>query len=305
MANGAQSRTDIFAPKTFDEYIGQDNAKKMAQIWIKASLIQRRNLPNILITGEFGTGKTSLAKLILHDYIIGLTNGQRDTWVSPTDASNLGLDKLDRLTKDLPTIIDEIHNLNSETQDSLNILLDAGTVTIIGATTDSGSLSAPFRSRFRVLHLEPYSVEDLVQIIALDISKKGGIDVSPAQMVQIALRSRFNARQATQNLDMIFDLMSIHEQMILTDDIMMETFELAGIDENGLRAIDRKYMEALDSQKPTGIQAIAAKIGADPHTIMEEIEPYLMRKGLVDRQPRGRIKRATTVYGVGKSAATS
>lgn len=288
-------RADIFSPKTFDEYIGQEKVKRMAQIWTKAAIVQRRGLPCILITGEFGTGKTSLAKLILHEYYKGLT--QQDRWFTPMDASNLGLDKIDRLTRDFPTIVDEIHNLNSETQDSLNILIDAGAVAIIGCTTDSGSLTAPFRSRFRLLHLEPYTPEDLVKIIVQDVEKNGTVHLSDAQVAQIALRSRFNARAATQNLDMIFDLMAIYEMIDLTDEVMFEAFDLAGIDENGLRAIDRKYLDALNTQRPTGIQAIAQKIGADPHTIIEEIEPYLLRRGLIDRQPRGRIKIPTKTYG--------
>lgn len=268
----------LFSPPTFEEYIGQDSIKKILRITIKAAKIENRTLPSMLITGEFGLGKTTLAKLILKEY-------RGDNRVTIEDANKVEL-------LHLPTsgtiIIDEIHNLSREIMDSLNIILDEGNLSIIGCTTDSGELSAPFRSRFNIYHLESYSVEDLIQIVTYYYQKKPSIVLNPEQVVQIALRSRFNPRQAIQNLNIIFDLMAVNEMFELTDEIMNEAFDLMGLDNGGLRPIDRKYLNVLRYDTPVGIQYIAAMIGSDSKTIMAEIEPYLMRRGLIERTSKGR-----------------
>lgn len=276
------AKRNPFDPQNFDEYIGQEDVKKLVRIWIKAAKARNEpNLPHILITGEFGLGKTTLAKLIAREFT--------GKWHHPYDANKLDL-------FNIPTsgiiILDEIHNTAGAVQDSLNIRIDESKLlTIIGCTTDSGALKAPFRSRFRIVNLRPYSLPDLIEIITLDYQKRGNIVISPEQVVSIARRSRMNARQATQNLSMIFDLMTVNEEISLKDETLEEAFTLAGLDSFGFRPIDRLYLRALIANKnrPSGIQYLGSIIGADKSTIEEEIEPFLMRSGFIERQPRGRV----------------
>jgi holliday junction DNA helicase RuvB len=279
-SNSPPRTRNIFMPTSFEEYVGQETIKKLVNIRIKAAKMQGRPLPHFLITGEFGLGKTTFAKLIGKEY-----SGKN---IIPHDANKMDL-------FNIPTsgvvIIDEIHNLADAVMDSLNIVMDTyPNLTLIGATTDSGKLTAPFRSRFQILNLQPYSVEDLIKIVTIDYQKRGGIKLSPEQVVQIALRSRMNARQATHNLSLIFDLMAVYEESELTDSTLTESFDLAGLDKYGLRPIDRLYLRALNQQgTPVGIQYISARTGADPATILEEIEPFLLRTGMIERQIRGRV----------------
>src|ERR1035437_329631 len=158
-------RIDIFSPQNFSEYVGQAEAKAMAKIMMNAANKESRNLPNIMIISGFGLGKTTLAKLILQ----GVWNGPNGTSAQVMDAASI-------MPGNLPSsgtvIIDEMHNLKAEIADSLNQVLDTGKLTIIGCTTNPGMVPVAFRSRFRSIYLEQYSIDDLVQILTKICARK-------------------------------------------------------------------------------------------------------------------------------------
>lgn len=268
----------IFSPKTFTEYIGQEDAKRLAQIMVLAAKKEKRPLPNILIVGGFGLGKTSLAQVIIREYK-GL--------VTSSDIKD-GM----TVNKEKPSsgtiIIDEIHLLDPAVADKLNIAIDTGSLHIIGCTTDPGKLPAAFRSRFRLLTLNSYSVQDL-STIAREICNRKKITCSTFVLDYIAYRSRFNARQVTTYLSMMFDILAIKERNILSQEIADEAFNLLGVDQFGFLQRDRDYLKAMPD-RPIGLSALSALIGIDPVTIESEIEPFLLQNGLIDRTPKGRVK---------------
>lgn len=272
-ASSASQRpnNDPYRPKTFDEYIGQEDAKRLARIIIAAAKAEKRGLPNTLITGEYGLGKTTLARIIISTF------GTREVIVDPKAT--------------IPTsgtiIVDEIHNLPTDIADSLHKNLDSSQLTIIGCTTNPGELTSAFRSRFRQLLLTPYTENDLKSLISTAAIRTGR-QLDKATTSIIAARSRFNARAAVQNLKMVIDL-SLAENKPITQKLALEVFDLLGIDDRGLTKIDHKYLNSLKG-RPVGLQYLSAVLGADKSTIETEIEPYLLRLGLIDRTPKGRIR---------------
>lgn len=266
---------DYRQPISFDDYIGQSEAKERGRVMVKAANNERRALPNIMVVGEYGLGKTALARLLLN--AVGLPERLYD------GAS------VNRGTPEPGTfIIDEIHNLNPETADSLNILLDQGTHHIIGCTNKPGMLPSAFRSRFRTLQLHSYNTKELATIIE-KAAKRKAVKFDKDAIELVALRSRFNARQALNYLDEALDLKSANSKGILTVKLIELMFKKVGVDEKGLLPRDRAYLNALKPSTPVGISYLSAVLGEDSTTIEEEIEPYLMRLGYVDRTPRGRI----------------
>lgn len=268
---------EIFSPKNFNDYVGQDRAKQIAKVIVAAATIEQRPLPNILIDGSYGLGKTSLAKVIFNE--LGRT-------AKVIDASSLNkiIPPLSR-----PTIIDEIHNLDPQVADTLNILIDEGKAQIIGCTTNPGMLPAPLRSRLRTIHLESYTQDEIAKILRLVLNRKL-IPSADSTITEIAKRSRLNPRVGLNYLAFIFDLMTIKREGTLQPKTIKEAFLTLGVDDNGYIERDYLYMAALPEDRPVGLQYLSAIIGVDAKTIEAEIEPYLLQTGRIDRMPRGRIK---------------
>lgn len=268
---------NFFSPQNFNEYIGQDRAKKIAQVMVAAATMERRPLPNILVDGPYGTGKTSLAKVIFKE--LG-----REAKIIDASSLNKIVPPLGR-----PTIIDEIHNLDPQVADSINILMDAGSTQIIGCTTNPGMLPAALRSRFRNIHLETYTQSQISTILRMVLNRRF---IASAQSIidEISKRSRLNPRMSLNYLAFIFDLMTTRRETSLSAKTVKEAFQTLGVDDHGFVERDYKYMEALQEDRPVGLQYISAIIGVDAKTIETEIEPYLLQTGHIDRMPRGRIK---------------
>lgn len=266
----------IFSPQNFVDYVGQPRAKKIASVIVQASKLQRKPLPNLLITGGYGLGKTSLAQVIRKE--AGET-------VRIIDAASLNKELIP-LSRGI--IIDEIHNLDPQTADSLNILIDQGKTSIIGCTTNPGAISSAFKSRFRTIELDRYTVED-IKLIITHISVRKMIDINGKTVTDIALRSRLNPRVAINNLSFIFDYMTVNGALSVSPRLAQEAFDTLGIDPKGFTQRDHEYMAIL-SDKPLGISNIASRLGIDSQTIEKEIEPYLLQIGYIDRMNRGRVK---------------
>lgn len=266
----------IFNPQSFDDFIGQEDAKDLARIMVQAAKNERRPLPNIMLVGEYGLGKTSLARIIMR---------AAGSPVTLFDGSSLNKELPDQST----FIIDEIHNLDSNVADTLNIHLDNNRYHIIGCTNYPGKLPSAFRSRFRTIHLMPYEPKNL-KVIAEKVCARKGIKASKSALELLSLRSRFNARQVIMYLSMIFDVMSVKGYSTLTVEVVNETFGKIGVDSKGLLPRDREYLKVLPKNRPVGLQYLSAMLGIDGKTIEEEIEPYLLRMGFINRTPRGREK---------------
>jgi Holliday junction DNA helicase RuvB len=271
-----KSKDDIFSPRSFDEYIGQPEAKELSHIMVQAAHNERRAIPNIMVVGEYGLGKTTLAKVIMRE--AGLPERMYDGT---------------SVNKEFPEpgtfIIDEIHNLDSEIADGLNLKLDSGQFHIIGCTNYPGNLPSAFRSRFRTLHLKPYNADELKTIIQKVCDRKK-VGYNKDALELLSLRSRFNARQAIMYLSLVFDVMSVNKVSTVNMEVVNDTLSKIGVDSKGLLPRDRKYLEALPDSRPVGLQYLSAVLGIDDKTIEEEVEPFLLRMGFIDRTQRGRVK---------------
>jgi holliday junction DNA helicase ruvB len=295
-------------PKTFNEYIGQEDLKEKMNIFIKAAKMRNEAMDHILLYGPPGLGKTTLAGVIATEMGVNLkiTTGPVLEKAGDLAAILTSLEENDIL------FIDEIHRLNTSVEEilypamedgELDILIGKGPAarsirielpkfTLIGATTRAGQLSTPLRDRFGVTHrMEYYKLEELKEII-----RRGtgilNVKYDEDGIEEIARRSRGTPRIANRLLKRARDYALVTGDGVLNKESVNGILKLLGVDGNGLDELDRNILKSIITVYnggPVGVETLSLLLGEDKRTIEEVYEPYLVKIGFIKRTQRGRV----------------
>jgi Holliday junction DNA helicase RuvB len=295
-------------PTTWDEYIGQQSIKDNLHILLEAAKKRDQQPEHLLFYGPPGLGKTTLSHLIAKETgrNIKITSGPAIEKVGDLASILTNLASGDIL------FIDEIHRLNKNIEEILypamesgvldiiigkgpsarTIQLDLPPFTLLGATTKIAMMSSPLRSRFSggVFKLEFYTNEEIALIIKQSADKLG-VSIEGEALNEIAKRSRFTPRTANYFLKRCRDYAEVHNSPI-NKEVVLSTLKLIGVDELGLRNIDREVLSTIISKfngGPVGLKTIATATHEEEASVESVIEPYLIQKGLLELTSRGRV----------------
>jgi holliday junction DNA helicase RuvB len=295
-------------PVSLPEFVGQTKLKESLSVYIQAARQRKEPLDHLLLFGPPGLGKTTLAHIVAREMGTNIRTTSGPVLERPGDLAGV----LTNLEEGDVLFIDEIHRTSRIVEEYLypamedyciDIMLDKGPsarsikinippFTMVGATTRSGLLSAPLRSRFGIIErINYYGEEDLSKIVRRS-SQLLNLEIDAAGTLELARRARGTPRIANRLLRRVRDYAEVKADGRITREVADHALKMMEVDGEGLDQMDKRILESIIKEfsgGPVGVKNLAVCVGEDVETLEEVYEPYLIQKGFLKRTPTGRV----------------
>ena len=295
-------------PQGFESFRGQDKTVERLKVMVGAAKRRGDVLSHILLHGPPGLGKTTLAFILANEMEAQVRVTSGPVIEKASDLAGL----LTNLQEGDILFIDEIHRISRTVEEFLysamedfriDIMIDQGPnarsvrlnvpkFTLIGATTRTGLLTSPLRSRFTLqTRLDYYSRKDLISIVQRSCELLG-VEIDKFGSDEIARRARGTPRIVNNLIRFVRDYAQERADGKITRDIAIAALELLEIDENGLDEMDKRVLRVMARNYrggPVGLGTVAVAVNEEADTLEEVHEPYLIQEGYISRTPQGRV----------------
>ncbi len=305
-------------PPVFSEFEGQEKVRERLELRVEAARQRGDVLDHVLLSGPPGLGKTTLAHILATAMGSNIKSTSGPMVEKAGDLAGL----LTNLERGDILFIDEIHRLQPAIEEylypamedfRLDIIIDQGPsarsielalprFTLVGATTRSGMLSAPLRSRFGMAaRLDYYQAEALAHIIERSAGLLD-VEIDAGGALEIARRSRGTPRISNNLLRWVRDFAQVRAEGRIDQDVADQALNMLDIDDDGLDEMDKRLLQTLAVKfggGPVGVNSLAVAVGEDAGTLEDVHEPFLILQGYLKRTPQGRVAMPLTYEKLG------
>jgi len=299
---------NVLRPRSFDRYIGQDEAKNQIRLLVDAAKSREEACDHILIYGPAGLGKTTLANIVATEMNSELRITAGPVLEKQGDLAAI----LSSLRDGSILFIDEIHRLRPQIEEVLygamedfvldlvvgkgvtakTLRLNLPKFTLVGATTKPHKISSPLRERFGgLVKLDYYQDAEIAEIVTQSATILN-LELKLDAAMLLANCSRGIPRVANRLLKRVSDYCLVNSESIATLDHVKQTLAILGLDESGLSRLDVEVLKVLNNNfagGPVGLSTLSAYMHEDRDTLSEVVEPFLLKLGFLQRSHRGRI----------------
>ena len=295
-------------PSQFADFVGQDQIKENLRVFVEAARQRREPIDHTLFCGPPGLGKTTLALILASERGVTLHSASGPAIEHKGQLAAL----LTKLEPNDVLFIDEIHRLNATVEENLytavedfridivngdgpyaqTLQLPLSPFTLVGATTRTGLLTNPMRSRFGYVARLDYYPDDALRLIIERSAALLDQALTKEAAHELARRSRGTPRIANRLLRRARDFAQVLSDGKLDGDTAREALNRLDVDEAGLDQMDRRYLSVIIDHYdggPVGIETLAAALSEPRDTLEDVYEPYLLQRGLLARTARGRL----------------
>jgi holliday junction DNA helicase RuvB len=302
-----EERSHDFSPQTFDDYIGHKELKEKLYVYTQAAKMRNEPLDHLLLFGPPGLGKTTLSMIMGH--VMGVNVKLCSGPMIERTGDLVGI--LSSLQPRDIFFIDEIHRMPASVEEVLysameqyrvDVIIGQGAgaksvslpihpFTLVGATTKSGIISAPLRSRFGITERLDFYTDAELRDIVLQSAQFLNLSITPEAALMIGACSRGTPRIAKKLVRRVRDLSQVRNVTPADKSFVEQSLQFLGIDHDGLTAVDTMILQKMVCNfngGPVGLETLASLVGEDADTIEMAYEPYLLRKGYLEKTPRGR-----------------